>query len=45
MHLAESAFASHLMPFEVMLLSMILEEHKSVMQIREHIAALESQDP
>ncbi len=44
MHLAESAFASHLMPFEVMLLSMILEEHKSVMQIREHIAALESHD-
>ncbi len=32
------------MPFEVMLLSMILEEHKSVMQIREHISALESHD-
>jgi hypothetical protein len=42
MHLAESAFASHLLPFEVMLLSMILEEHKKVMQLRERISDLES---
>lgn len=41
MHLAESAFASHLLPFEVMLLSMILEEHKQVIQLRKSISELE----
>lgn len=29
-HVAAAAYASHLLPFEVMLLSMLLEEHKRV---------------
>lgn len=33
-HLAEAAYASHALPFEVFLLSMLLEEHKEVMRLR-----------
>lgn len=33
-HLAAAAYASHALPFEVFLLSMLLEEHKEVMRLR-----------
>jgi hypothetical protein len=33
-HLAAAAYASHLLPFEVMLLAMLVEEHKQVMRLR-----------
>jgi hypothetical protein len=33
-HLAAAAYASHLLPFEIMLLAMLVEEHKQVMQLR-----------
>jgi hypothetical protein len=41
-HSAESAYASHALPFEVMLLAMLLEEHKLVLHLREKIGQLES---
>jgi len=47
-HLAAAAYASHLLPFEVMLLAMLVEEHKQVVGLRQQIdmlrAALEEQD-
>lgn len=33
-HLAASAYASHLLPFEVMLLAMLVEEHKQVLKLQ-----------
>jgi hypothetical protein len=33
-HLAAAAYASHLLPFEVMLLAMLVEEHKEVQRLR-----------
>ncbi len=33
-HLAASALASHLLPFEIMLLSMLVEEHKLVLRLQ-----------
>ncbi len=33
-HLAAAAYASHLLPFEIMLLAMLVEEHKQVMRLR-----------
>jgi hypothetical protein len=39
-HLAAAAYASHLLPFEVMLLAMLVEEHKEVMRLRSLIEAL-----
>jgi hypothetical protein len=39
-HLAAAAYASHLLPFEVMLLAMLVEEHKEVMRLRERLDAL-----
>jgi len=33
-HLAAAAYASHLLPFEIMLLSMLVEEHKQVLDLR-----------
>jgi hypothetical protein len=48
-HLAAAAYASHLLPFEVMLLAMLVEEHKQVIHLRQQIdvlrAALEEQGP
>jgi hypothetical protein len=41
-HLAAAAYASHLLPFEVMLLAMLVEEHKSVIDLRHRIEALEA---
>jgi len=39
-HLAASAYASHALPFEVFLLSMLLEEHKQVMRLRQRVDGL-----
>jgi hypothetical protein len=39
-HLAAAQYASHALPFEVFLLSMLLEEHKEVMKLRERVEAL-----
>ena len=33
-HIAAAAYASHALPFEVFLLSMLLEEHKEVVHLR-----------
>lgn len=33
-HLAAAAYAAHALPFETLLLSMLLEEHKEVMRLR-----------
>jgi hypothetical protein len=39
-HLAAAQYASHALPFEVFLLSMLLEEHKQVMRLREQVEEL-----
>lgn len=39
-HLAAAACASHLLPFEIMLLSMLVEEHKQVMHLRQQLETL-----
>jgi len=39
-HLAAAAYASHVLPFEVMLLSMLLEEHKAVLRLRAELERL-----
>ncbi len=41
-HLAAAAYASHLLPFEVMLLAMLLEQHKHVIRLRRQLEALEA---
>jgi hypothetical protein len=33
-HLAAAAYAAHALPFETLLLSMLLEEHKEIVRIR-----------
>jgi hypothetical protein len=33
-HLAAAAYASHALPFEILLLAMLLEEHKEVLRLR-----------
>jgi hypothetical protein len=40
-HLAAAAYASHLLPFEVMLLAMLLEEHKAHLALERRVQALE----
>ncbi len=40
-HLAAAAYASHLLPFEVMLLAMLVEEHKQVLLLRQELEALQ----
>lgn len=40
-HIAAAAYAAHALPFEVMLLAMLLEEHKEVMRLRRKIDELE----
>ena len=42
-HAAAQAYASHALPFEVALLSMLLEEHKEVARLRQMIEALTQQ--
>lgn len=39
-HLAATQYAAHALPFEVMLLSMLLEEHKEVLRLREQVERL-----
>ncbi len=41
-HLAAAQYAAHALPFEVFLLSMLLEEHKEVMRLREAIQELKT---
>jgi hypothetical protein len=40
-HLAAAAYASHALPFETLLLAMLLEEHKEVMRLRERLEQLQ----
>jgi len=48
-HLAAAAYASHLLPFETLLLAMLVEEHKRVLdlqrQLEDWITAAQGQDP
>ncbi|MEJ2011146.1 MAG: hypothetical protein P8X64_02855 [Anaerolineales bacterium] len=39
-HLAAAAYASHLLPFEVMLLAMLVEEHKQVLVLQQEVETL-----
>jgi len=39
-HLAAAAYASHLLPFETMLLAMLVEEHKLYLQLQVEIERL-----
>jgi hypothetical protein len=41
-HLAAAAYASHLLPFEVMLLSMLVEEHKQVLRLQMQVETLQA---
>ena len=41
-HLAAAAYASHLLPFEVMLLAMLVEEHKHVLQLEGRLERLQN---
>jgi len=43
-HLAAAAYASHLLPFEVMLLAMLVEEHKQVLRLQGEVEALRARD-
>ena len=42
-HLAASAYASHALPFETILLSMLLEEHKKVLRLEQEMEQLHGQ--
>ncbi|MFP3852796.1 MAG: hypothetical protein ACLFWD_00735 [Anaerolineales bacterium] len=42
-HVAEAAYASHLLPFEVMLLAMLVEERKWTQDLERRVEALEAQ--
>ena len=42
-HLAAAAYASHLLPFEVMLLAMLVEEHKQLITLRQRIDLLHAE--
>jgi hypothetical protein len=46
-HLAAAAYASHALPFETLLLAMLLEEHKQVLRLQEQLqqAAREHFEP
>ena len=39
-HLAAAAYASHLLPFETLLLAMLVEEHKYVLDLQRRLEAL-----
>ena len=39
-HTAEAAYAVHALPFEIFLLSILLEEHKDVMRLRQQIEGI-----
>jgi hypothetical protein len=38
LHTAAAQYASHALPFEVLMLAMLLEEHKEVMRLRDLVA-------
>lgn len=42
-HIAAAAFASHALPFEVFLLSMLLEEHKEVVHLRQLMEEMQNE--
>jgi hypothetical protein len=42
-HLAAAAYASHALPFETILLCMLLEEHKEVIRLRQFLEELRGQ--
>jgi hypothetical protein len=44
-HLAAAQYAAHALPFEVFLLSMLLEEHKEVMRLRQLLDEIYSRFP
>ena len=39
-HLSAASYASHALPFETFLLSMLLEEHKEITRLRREVAEL-----
>ena len=39
-HLSAAAYAAHALPMETFLLSMLLEQHKEIMQLRQRVADL-----
>ncbi len=39
-HLSAAAYAAHVLPFEIFLLSMLLEEHKEVLRLRDQMQVL-----
>ncbi len=41
-HLAAAAYASHSLPFEVFLLSMLLEEHKQVIRLQQQVEKIQN---
>ena len=41
-HLAAAAYAAHALPMEVFLLSMLLEEHKEVLRLRNRLERAEA---
>jgi hypothetical protein len=43
-HLAAAAYASHALPFETLLLAMLLEEHKEVMRLRHRLERFEASE-
>lgn len=42
-HIAAAAYASHALPFEVFLLSMLLEEHKEVVRLRQIVEEVQNE--
>jgi len=40
-HISAAAYAAHALPFETFLMSMLLEEHKEIMHLREIVKKLE----
>jgi len=41
-HIAAAAYASHPLPFEIFLLTMLLEEHKETLRLRQELGELRS---
>ena len=42
-HIAAAAYASHALPFEVFLLSMLLEEYKEVVRLRQIVEEMKNE--
>ena len=42
-HLAAAAYAAHALPFETLLLAMLLEEHKEVLRLRQRLESLQDE--